>query len=92
LARQAADELASAPGIDVLGEVVLNQVLFRIRDVDTATVIDRVQREGTCWLGGTTWAGEPAIRFSVCNWSTSANDITRSTTAITQAAKSPSNP
>ena len=65
--------------------MVLNQVLFRVHDVDTASVIHRVQQDGTCWIGGTTWRDQPAIRLSVSNWSTGADDISRSTTAIITA-------
>ncbi len=53
---------------------------------DTAAVIEAVQRDGTCWLGGTTWRGTPAVRFSVSNWSTTEADIRRSVAAIAAAA------
>jgi len=85
LARQAAAELDRCPQVEVINDVVLNQVLFRVHDVDTATVIHRVQQDGTCWIGGTTWRDQPAIRLSVSNWSTGADDISRSTTAIITA-------
>ena len=85
LARQAAGELARCAHVEVLNDVVLNQVLFRVHDVDTATVIERVQQDGNCWIGGTTWHDQPAIRLSVSNWSTTENDISRSITAITKA-------
>jgi hypothetical protein len=45
-------------------------------------VIDAVQREGTCWMSGTEWEGEPAMRISVCNWRTTEDDIRRSAEAI----------
>jgi hypothetical protein len=48
----------------------------------TDEVIDSVQREGTCWMSGTTWEGEPAMRISVCNWRTTEDDIRRSANAI----------
>ena len=41
-----------------------------------------VQREGTCWMSGTEWEGEPAMRISVCNWRTTEDDIRRSAKAI----------
>src|SRR3712207_8091381 len=46
-----------------------NQVLVRFAcDGTNVTdnVIDAVQREGTCWMSGTQWQGEPAMRISVC--------------------------
>jgi glutamate/tyrosine decarboxylase-like PLP-dependent enzyme len=88
LARLAATDLSRIPGVEVLNDVVLNQVLFRVPG-DTEAVISHVQRDGTCWLGGTTWRGIPAVRFSVSNWSTTPDDIHRSTTAIAQAISAP---
>ena len=84
-ARLAAAELSRGGAAEVLNDVVLNQVLFRVPGADPATVIDRVQRDGTCWLGGTSWRGAPAIRFSVSNWSTTEDDIRRSVAAIRAA-------
>ena len=37
-----------------------------------------VQRDGTCWLGGTTWRGHRLLRISVSSWSTTEADIDRS--------------
>ncbi len=93
LARQMADRLAAGPGVRILNEVVLNQVLVRFdgpgEDADgsrgdsrTRAVIDAVQRDGTCWLGGTTWAGQAAMRISVSGWQTTPADIDRSADAI----------
>jgi glutamate/tyrosine decarboxylase-like PLP-dependent enzyme len=84
-ARLMAEELACDPRVSVLNEVVLNQVLVRFaRDGENFTdeVIDAVQREGTCWMSGTEWQGEPAMRISVCNWRTTEDDIRRSAKAI----------
>ena len=83
-ARQMADALAKEDGVRILNEVALNQVLVRFGDSDelTRAVIDGVQREGTCWLGGTTWQGQGAMRISVSNWATSEEDAARSAQAI----------
>ena len=35
-----------------------------------ARVVTGVQQDGTCWLGGTTWQGQAAMRISVSNWAT----------------------
>jgi glutamate/tyrosine decarboxylase-like PLP-dependent enzyme len=84
-ARLIADLLAAEDGVTVLNDVVLNQALVRF-EVDgtnvTDDVIARVQREGTCWMSGTEWDGEPAMRISVCNWRTTEQDIRRSARAI----------
>ena len=77
---------------------MLNQVLVRFhrtaapRADDTAEadeltrlVVERVQQEGTCWLGGTVWHGVAAMRVSVSNWSTTEADVRRSVDAILTA-------
>ena len=88
LATRMAEQLSMAPGVRVLNEVVLNQVLVRIGDSDerTRSVISRVQEQGTCWLGGTTWQGQTAIRISVSSHSTTEEDADRSVRAILEAA------
>jgi glutamate/tyrosine decarboxylase-like PLP-dependent enzyme len=84
LAQRMAAQLAAVPGVEVLNEVVLNQVLVRFRDSDehTRAVIAAVQAEGTAWMGGTTWHGVAAMRISVSNWSTSEADADRTVAAI----------
>jgi len=99
LAARMADRLAQPTGITILNDVVLNQVLVGLQppagvgvDPFTRDVIARVQRDGTCWLGGTTWQGRPAIRISVSNWSTTEQDIDRSAEAILRAVDSAGRP
>ena len=60
-------------------------MLFRVPDVDTARLLARVQDEGVCWIGGTTWDARPAVRLSVSNWRTGEDDIERAVTSITDA-------
>jgi glutamate/tyrosine decarboxylase-like PLP-dependent enzyme len=55
-------------------------------DVFTRDVIARVQADGTCWLGGTTWHERAAMRVSVSNWQTTSVDIDRSAEAILRCA------
>jgi glutamate/tyrosine decarboxylase-like PLP-dependent enzyme len=77
-----------AGGADVLNDVVLNQVLVRFGDGErTREVIARVQQDGTCWLGGTEWDVEHAMRVSVSNWRTTEEDVDRSVAAILAAAR-----
>ncbi|HET6626305.1 MAG TPA: aminotransferase class V-fold PLP-dependent enzyme [Nocardioidaceae bacterium] len=86
LARRFADALA-AGGAEILNDVVLNQVLVGFgEDARTDRLIDAVQREGTCWLGGTTWRGRRLMRVSVSNWSTTEADVDRSAEAILRLA------
>ena len=66
-----------------MNDVVLNQVLVRVGDGDfTDRVERRVQEDGTCWLGATTWRGERLLRISVSNWSTTEADVDISVDAI----------
>ena len=95
LAREMASRLSEAPGVTILNDVVLNQVLVRFSDPTgkdddefTADVIRRVQEDGTCWLGGTSWHGMHAMRISISNWSTTEKDIDLSAEAILRCAKS----
>jgi len=91
LAVGMADRLWDTPGVHVLNEVVLNQVLVRFssrsgpsgRNI-TNEVIAAVQAAGVCWCGGTMWAGAPAMRISISNWRTSEDDIDRSAASILQ--------
>jgi glutamate/tyrosine decarboxylase-like PLP-dependent enzyme len=92
LARRFATRLGGEPGVEILNDVVLNQVLVRFQppaggdaDAFTREVIARVQADGTCWLGGTTWHGMAAMRISVSSWSTTEEDVDRSAEAILKA-------
>jgi glutamate/tyrosine decarboxylase-like PLP-dependent enzyme len=83
LARRMAGRLATEPGVAILNDVVLNQVLVRFTDDDTTRkVIAAVQAEGTCWAGGALWQNKQAMRISVSSWSTTEADIDRSADAI----------
>jgi len=89
LARRMAERLRGAPGVRVLNEVVLNQVLVRFEapaggdgDAFTREVIRRVQADGTCWLGGSVWRGRAVARISVSGASTTEQDVERSADAI----------
>ena len=94
LARRMAAALDGQPGIRVLNDVVLNQVLVRFEppgggdaDAFTRSVIAAVQQDGTCWLGGTTWHDVAAMRISISNWSTTEADVDRSAAAIVSASR-----
>jgi glutamate/tyrosine decarboxylase-like PLP-dependent enzyme len=75
-AAQFARGVAELPGVEVLNEVVLNQVLFRFEeDARTDAVLERVQESGRIWASGTVWDGRKAIRLSVSNWQTGDEEI-----------------
>ena len=87
-ARLMASLLAEDPHIEILNDVALNQVLARFcapakdGDAFTRQVTAAVQREGTCWAGGSVWKGRAVMRISVSNWSTDDEDIRASAEAI----------
>jgi glutamate/tyrosine decarboxylase-like PLP-dependent enzyme len=86
-ARRFADSL-SAAGCSILNDVALNQVLVSFGDAErTRRVIEGVQREGTCWVGGTVWQGHTAMRISVSSWKTTDEDVDRSVAAIVKVAE-----
>lgn len=89
-ARRMAERLATIPGARVLNDVVLNQVLVSLPGGGDAkrAAVEAVQRDGTCWLGGTTWNGEYVLRVSISNWATTNDDVDRSADAIILAAQS----
>ena len=76
LARRLAAGLDELDGVELVNDVVLNQVLFRVGDADLTNRLERaIQDDGTCWLGATTWRGERLLRIAVSNWSTTEADV-----------------
>jgi glutamate/tyrosine decarboxylase-like PLP-dependent enzyme len=88
-ARRIADGLRLRPGVEILNDIVLNQVLLRIRDRAgsnvTSEVAANVQADGVCWAGTTGWHGEAALRISVSGWKTGDEDADRSIASIMRA-------
>ena len=85
-ARRFADEL-SAAGYQILNDVVLNQVLVSFGDSRTTElIIEDIQKDGTCWMGGTKWHGHTAMRISVSSSATADKDVELSLEAIMRAA------
>ena len=75
-ARRFAGALEAVDGVEIGNKVVLNQVLVRWGDDDrTDQMISAVQRDGTAWMGGTTWRGRRFMRISVSNWTTTEADV-----------------
>ena len=95
LAGRLADGLAAVPGIEVMNEVALNQLVVRFRDpaghddeAHTRAVAARVVADGTCYPSATVWRGVAALRVSISNWSTDEADIERTIEAIGRAHRS----
>ena len=86
-ARRFAQALRDAD-YEILNEVVINQVLVSFGAPSlTRAVIDRIQRDGTCWCGGTEWQGRLAMRISVSSWATTDEDVELSVAAMIRAAE-----
>ena len=94
IAGEIAATLAAEPGVEVLNDVVLNQVIVAFgNDVDddgsrdrmTADVIAAVQAGGECFVAGAQWRGRWVMRISVICGATTEQDVARSCTAILAA-------
>lgn len=83
--------IGALPRAQTLVAPEINQGLVRFlgadgdHDARTDRVIERVQRDGEAWFGGTTWHGMRAMRISVVNWRTHADDVTRAIAAVRAA-------
>ena len=73
VARRIAEGLAAEPGLRVLNEVTLNQIIVRfgadesleVGDRLTRQTIQNIQADGTCFMGGARWRGQWIMRVSV---------------------------
>jgi glutamate/tyrosine decarboxylase-like PLP-dependent enzyme len=87
LARRFATGLSEA-GLEIANDVVLNQVLVGFGDDGrTDRVVEAIQRDGTCWMGATTWRGRRLMRIAVSNHATTQDDVDRSVAAIVRLAR-----
>ena len=86
-AKRFAEGLRSA-GYQILNDVVINQVLVSFGDAETTNkIISEIQRDGTCWCGGTVWQGKTAMRISVSSWATTDEDVEKSLEAMIRIAR-----
>jgi len=92
LARRFAGRLAEEPGIRILNDVVINQVIVNFGEGDAAQrkafterVIAKVQGGGVCYAGGAQWRGDWVMRLSVISAPTTEADIDMSAEAIIAA-------
>jgi glutamate/tyrosine decarboxylase-like PLP-dependent enzyme len=93
LAQRIANGLAAEPGLRVLNEVVLNQVIVRFGadeppetgDHLTRETIRYIQADGTCFMGGARWRGQWVMRVSVTSSATADADVDRTIDAVCRA-------
>jgi glutamate/tyrosine decarboxylase-like PLP-dependent enzyme len=80
--------IGSLKGAEVVWEPQINQGLVRFlhprnhasaadNDAFTDRIIAEILASGEAFFTGTTWRGHRAMRVSVCNWQTSAEDVDR---------------
>jgi hypothetical protein len=50
-------------------------------------VIRAIQQKGVAWFGGATWNGMRVMRVSVCNWSTSDQDIDATIASVAEVLR-----
>ena len=87
LATRMATALAAEPGITIVNEIVLNQIILRFGADDAATqaTIARLQRDGTIFAGGARWRGQWVLRLSVIAFPFDEEAADRATAAIRHA-------
>jgi glutamate/tyrosine decarboxylase-like PLP-dependent enzyme len=89
--RNAAHFAAGVTGIDeatVENDVVFSQVCVSFgSDERTQEVTRRLLADGTAWMSGSRWRGKSVLRISVCNWSTTDDEVERSLEALRKAAQ-----
>lgn len=87
-AVQFAEELNQVDGFEILNEVVFNQVIACCETEElTLKVIEKIQDLRECWVGGSSWFGKKVIRISICSWTTTPEDVSRSVRSFAQAIK-----
>jgi glutamate/tyrosine decarboxylase-like PLP-dependent enzyme len=80
--------IGSLEGAEVVWEPQINQGMVRFfdprqgasatdHDAFTDHMMAEILASGEAFFTGTTWRGRRAMRVSVCNWQTSANDVDR---------------
>jgi glutamate/tyrosine decarboxylase-like PLP-dependent enzyme len=79
--------IAGIDGATVENDVVFSQVCASFgSDERTDEVTRRLLADGTAWMSGSRWRGKSVLRISVCNWSTTDDDVERSLDALRKAA------
>ncbi|PZM12048.1 pyridoxal phosphate-dependent decarboxylase family protein [Rhizobium tubonense] len=88
-----AERLSAEPGIVVLNDVVLNQVIIRFgaglakeqADAVTQQTIRALQEDGTIFAGGAIWRGDQIMRLSVSNFQTDLDQAEHAAEVIIRA-------
>jgi glutamate/tyrosine decarboxylase-like PLP-dependent enzyme len=91
-ARRVAERVAQEPGVHVLNDVCLNQVILAFGDggleaqnAATRAVIDRLQQDNIVFAGGSAWRDRWVMRLSIISAPLTETDIDRLSDAIIAA-------
>lgn len=88
---QLIEGIGKLPGAVVVFKPILNQGLIRFEqagasaesnDAFTDLIIQKINATGEAFFSGTTWRGRRAMRVSVVNWRTTAEDVNRTVAAV----------
>lgn len=79
--------LSAEPGISILNNVTLNQVIVAFGDSDdeTKSVIAKIQRDNICFAAGGSWRGRWVMRLPIIAAALGVEDIARLAEAIIAA-------
>ncbi|HYD73153.1 MAG TPA: aspartate aminotransferase family protein [Candidatus Binatia bacterium] len=90
--KRVAERVSKEPGIEVLNDVVLNQVILGFGDGDiearnaaTRAVIERLQQDNVVFAGGSGWRDRWVMRLSIISGPLTEADIDRLGDAIIAA-------
>ena len=93
VAARMASRLAAEPGVRVMNDVVLNQIIVRLGAGDsleaadrlTLSTVQRVQDDAICFVGPSVWLGQWVMRISVTSAATTLAEGDRAADAIIAA-------
>jgi glutamate/tyrosine decarboxylase-like PLP-dependent enzyme len=91
-AKRVAEHVSKEPGVHVINDVVLNQVILAFGDGDidaqnaaTRAVIERLQQDNQVFAGGSSWRDRWVMRLSIISGPLTEADIDRLGDAIISA-------
>lgn len=78
--------LLATADFEIANDIVFNQLLVRgENDEVTRSIAAHLQSSGECWAGLSEWFGRPVVRVSICSWSTTSDDVSRTARAFIAA-------
>jgi glutamate/tyrosine decarboxylase-like PLP-dependent enzyme len=84
-ARFFAEQLSAVPGVTIVNDVVINQVLASFDQRNPDAIAAHVRKSGVAFVTPSKWRGHPVLRISVSGWRTDEPDVTATVGAIKAA-------